>query len=234
MGRYNQMDNNGDDGLNNWDQPWPCAEILKTLAELNEQCLQLMKEQALLRTSPTPAIFRDLVDLWAQLDVTAIRRAAACPFLLMDAGFTDPYRWRWVSADGLGDSEPATYASSFTVVRATSVAHQIFTNAWYIARTQPMGAPVFLGMPVLCANLLRGCSTRQVTELANEHVDWLRPRWAGRTKIWQELLEAAIHGDSLELEMARMHGLRLLAYELRALELLGAKDGAAKSAAPVR
>lgn len=224
MGRHTKMDNNTDGGPNNWEQPWPCTETLKTLAELNEQCLELMKEEALLRTSPAPSIFRELVDLWAQLDGTSLQRAAACPYLLIDAGFADPYRWKWVGANGVGDREPIAYGSCFTAVRTTNVAHQVFTNAWYIARTQPMGAPVFLGMPPHCASLLKACSMRQITELANQHVDWLRPRWAGRVPIWQDLLEAAISGDALELEMARMHGVQLLAHELRALEQLGTKE----------
>src|SRR5579871_1780129 len=28
---------------------WPCAETLRTIAELNEQCLELLTEQAMLR-----------------------------------------------------------------------------------------------------------------------------------------------------------------------------------------
>jgi len=59
---------------------------------------------------------------------------------------------------------------------------------------------------------------RQITELANQHAGWLRPRWAGRTKVWRELLLAAISGEGLALERARMHGVQLLAMELKALE----------------
>jgi hypothetical protein len=100
----------------------------------------------------------------------------------------------------------------------------VFTNAWYIVRTQPIGAPLYLGMPAHCANLLRACTMRQVTELANQHAGWLRPRWAGRVKIWRELLEAAISGEGLALEMARLHGVQLLATELKALEQVSAKE----------
>jgi hypothetical protein len=34
------MDKNAEGTQGNWEQPWPCAETLKTLAELNEQCLE--------------------------------------------------------------------------------------------------------------------------------------------------------------------------------------------------
>ena len=220
----NTMEKLAEGGPNHWEQPWPCAETLKTLTELNEQCLELLVEQALLHAPNAPPMFRELVDLWSQLGVASRRRAATCPYLLVDAGFADPYRWKWVGANRVGDREPVAYTGFFTALGATKVAHQVFTNAWYIARTQPIGAPLFLGMPSHCANLLRACTMRQVTELANQHAGWLRPRWAGRVRIWRELLVAAISGEGLALEMAQLHGVQLLAMELKALEQVNAKE----------
>jgi hypothetical protein len=221
-----------DGNPNNREQPWPCGEILKILAELNELCLELLAEQALQRVSPVPPMFRELPDLWSQLDSTSRRRAAACPYLLMDAGFCDPYRWRWLGDQRLGvrttervhDREPITYGTFFTVPNATKVAQQVFTNAWYIVQSQPIGAPLFLGMPAHCAASFRACSMRQVTELANQHAGWLRPRWTGRPMVWRQLLEAAIKDEAPALELARMHGVELLAMELKALDrVTGAK-----------
>jgi hypothetical protein len=224
MWQHHEMEKSADGGPNNWEQPWPCSETLKTLAELNEQCLELLTEQAMLRASTAPPMFGELPDLWTQLDISSRRRAASCPYLLIDAGFADPYRWRWVGGHRIGDREPAAHASFFTAPGTTKVAHQVFTNAWYIVRTQPIGAPLYLGMPAHCANLLRACSMRQVTELANQHAGWLRPRWAGRVKVWRELLATAISGEGQALEMARMHGVQLLAMELKALEQVNAKE----------
>lgn len=271
------------DGESDYAEPLgPEDEIFSTLAELNEQCLEVMTEQAALRAPNAPPMFRDLADLWRQLDVGARRRAAACPFLLVDAGFADPYRWRWVSKQGtaasdqtqrappadaiaasprargttgtgidsgthvqsgvsgatrfgshvsshvgsapafrahaISDREPLSYTALLPASSAVRVAHQVFTNAWYIVRAQPTGAPLFLGMPPQCAALLRACSIRQITELANQHSGWLRPRWAGRANIWRDLLASAIADDGHALEMARLHGVQLLAMELRALD----------------
>jgi hypothetical protein len=221
MWQYSEIERGGP---NNWEQPWLCTETLEALAELNEQCLELLTAQALLRAAAAPPMFRELADLWGQLDATSRHRAAACPYLLIDAGFADPYRWRWIGENRIGDREPATYASFFTAIGATKVAHQVFINAWYIARTQPIGAPLYLGMPAHCANSLRACTLRQVTDLANQHAGWLRPRWPGRVKIWRELLQAAISGEGLALEMARLHGVQLLATELKALEQVNSKE----------
>jgi hypothetical protein len=223
MWQNNKMDKQAEISPIGWAQPWPCAEILKTLAELNEQCLELLTEDALLRAPNAPPMFRELVDLWGQLDVTSRRRAAACPYLLVDGGFAEPYRWKWVGTNRVGDREPV-HTAFFTAASATKVAHQVFTNAWYIARTQPIGTPLYLGMPAHCAALLRECTMRQVTELANQHAGWLRPRLAGRVRIWRELLMAAISGEGPALQMARLHGVQLLAMELKALEQVNAKD----------
>ena len=224
MWQHREVDKSEAGNPHNGEQPWSCAETLKTLAELNEQCLELLTEQAMQRVSAAPPMFREIAELWSQLDGAARSRAAACPYLLIDAGFADPYRWRWLGGHSIGDREPAAYTAFFTALGATKVAHQVFTNSWYIVRTQPLGAPLFLGMPAHCANLLRACTMRQITELANQHAGWLRPRWAGRVKIWRDLLAAAISGDGLQLEMARMHGLQLLAAELRALDQVNAKE----------
>ena len=224
MWQHQEVQRIAESGFNSVEPVRPYSEALKTVAELNEQCLELFCEHAQQRTITSPPMLRDLAHLWSQLDVGARRRAAACPFLLIDAGFADPSRWRWVGTDCVGDREPTTYASVFSGNNAVRVAHQVFTNAWYIVRTQLTGAPLFLGMPSHCANLLRVCTMRQVTELANKHAGWLRPRWAGRLRIWQELLVSAISPENGTLEMARLHGVQLLAMEMRALEQVQEKE----------
>jgi len=218
------MDNKAEGEPGNGEQAWSCVETLKTLMELNEQCLELLIEEALLRSAHAPPMFRELVELWSQLNVASRRRAAACPFLLVDAGFADPYRWRWTGGNRVGDGEPISYTAFFTAATAARLAHQVFTNAWYIARTQALSAGLYLGMPSHCVTLLRKWTMRQITELGNQHAGWLRPRWPGRVRLWRRLLGAAISGDGLSLEMARLHGVQLLAMELKALERVSARE----------
>ena len=42
MWQLNEIEKSPAGSPNNWEQPWPCTETLKTLAELNEQCLELL------------------------------------------------------------------------------------------------------------------------------------------------------------------------------------------------
>ena len=73
---------------------WLRAGTLESLVELNELCLALIAEQAAAHGATGSALLRQVGELWRELDAPARRRAAACPYLLLDAGFADTARWR--------------------------------------------------------------------------------------------------------------------------------------------
>jgi hypothetical protein len=80
---------------------WLRAEVLDTLAELNEQCLELICEQAAVSAARSrPGLLVELEALWGALDVRSRRRAAQCPFLLVDAGFERAVCPPWREAPG--------------------------------------------------------------------------------------------------------------------------------------
>jgi len=194
---------------------WLDRGTLESLAELNELCLALLAEQAAASAPQTGAAIAPLAELWPHLDAAARRRAAACPYLLLEAGFTDPRRWLEATAGQVTEAREPAYSSFFTVPAALEAARLVFTYAWHLASTQPAAARLFLGMPAPCAAAISRCSLRQMYALAERHPEWLRPRWSDRPEIWRELLAAAATGDSAVLERARLHGLTLLAAEVR-------------------
>jgi hypothetical protein len=59
MWQHNEVEESAEGSPNKWEQPWPCTESLETLSEVNEHCLELLTEQALLPASPAPPTFRD-------------------------------------------------------------------------------------------------------------------------------------------------------------------------------
>ncbi|HEY4213199.1 MAG TPA: hypothetical protein VGM84_17095 [Steroidobacteraceae bacterium] len=191
---------------------WLHAETFEGLAEVNAKCLELLADQARTRAIPTHPMLRELGDLWRALDPAARRRAACCPYLVVDAGFSDSRRWR-----SLGDltvhARPLPYGSFFTVPRATEVTRLVFTYAWHLARSHSVAARVLLGMPSETASLIASCTLPQISELAEQNSSWLRPRWPSRVQVWREFLMTAETGEGLALERARLHGLQLLAGE---------------------
>jgi len=182
---------------------WLRPETLETLIELNELCLALVAEQAVSRGAPASPLLREVAELWQVLDPAARRRAAGCPYLLVDAGFADPVRWRQPGSLGVGDGADSPYATFFTVPAATELARLVLTYAWHLARSQSAAA------------LIAHLGLRQIQALAEAHPEWLRPRWPTRVRVWRELLLAAAAGEAPALERARLHGLTLLAAEAR-------------------
>jgi hypothetical protein len=77
-------------------------------------------------------------------------------------------------------------------------------------------------MPTHCTHLISACTLPQIHELSEQHPEWMRPRWPTKVKVWRELLLAAASGEVVALENVRMHGLQLLAGEVRAASLRGA------------
>jgi hypothetical protein len=195
------------------------SEAFNSLAELNGQCLELLTEQASTQPAQTNLFLHQVSGIWRSLDAPARRRAASCPYLLVDAGFCDPAHWQWLDERHINEAPPAAYNIFFTVPRAAGVARQIFMYAWHLVQSRNLTAQLLLGIPAQCARLIGTCTLYQAHGLAERHPDWMRPRWPTRLKIWRELLLAAASGEVVALESARMYGLQLLAGELRAAAL---------------
>jgi hypothetical protein len=195
------------------------SEAFDSLVELNGQCLELLADQALTQPAHGSLLLRQVGEIWRTLDEAARRRAASCPYLLVDAGFSDPSRWRWLEGPNVLDLTRAPYPSFFTVPRASAVARQVFIYAWHLAQSKNTAAQLLLGMPTYCTQLISSCTLPQIHELAERHPEWMRPRWPTKVKVWRELLLAAASGEVVALENARMHGLQLLAGEFRTASL---------------
>ena len=195
---------------------WLRAGTLDSLIELNELCLALLVEQSAVRAGPPGGLLQQLAEQWSAIDAAARRRAAACPYLLLDAGFADPLRWRSPGAlPQVGDASEERYACYFTVPAVAEVARLVFIYAWHLARTQAPAARLLLGMAAPSAALIARYTLRQMQMLAESHLEWLRPRWPARVQVWRELLLAAACGDTPALERAKLRGLTLLAAEAR-------------------
>lgn len=192
-------------------QSWLHAKALDTLAELNEQCLELLCDQAAASARPRPVLLAELEALWSALDTAARRRAARCPFLLVDAGFMRPGPLPW-QEQGICDLDrPVPQGAFFTVPRTIQVARLVLTYAWHLARSERAAARLFLGMSAPCADRIAGCTLRQMIQLAEGESRLLEPRWPERVGVWRELLGAAASTEPSAMDRFRMRGLQLLA-----------------------
>ena len=196
-------------------QSWLQEHTLHTLAELNDDCLQLLCEHARAGL-PLPASLAGLRQTLCALDVSARWRAAECSYLLFDAGFSETRRWtstREPVAETAASAAPSI--AFFTLPRTVEVLRHVLTYAWHLARSHGSAARLLLGMSPRCADLIGTCTLRQVTQLAESRPHWLRPRWPERLGIWRELLCCAMAGEAAALERIHHRGIQLLAAEVR-------------------
>jgi hypothetical protein len=209
-------------------QSWLRPESLDGLAELNEQCLELLCEQAGSGgVRPRPGLLAQLGPLWRALDAPARRRGARCPFLLLDAGFTHAQQRAWPGERAVRDRDWAPHTGPyFTVARTVPVTRLVLAYAWHLVRSEAAAARLFLGMSQACGSRLAACTLRQVIQVAENDPGLLSPRWPDRLGVWRELLVAATGGDGLAMEQFRMRGLQLLAADVRASELSGGDPSA--------
>jgi hypothetical protein len=192
---------------------WLRRDMLEALADVNHRCLVLFAEQALAAGPHGSPALRQVGELWRALDERSRWQVAACPYLLVDACFGDPQRWRWFSATRVADAAAGPGTSFFTVPQTAAVARTVFVYAWSLVASHADGARLVLGIHPQCASLLGACTVPQVHELAERHAGWLRPRWLKRLRLWRQLLLAAAEDDGAALERSRMQGLQMLAAE---------------------
>jgi hypothetical protein len=195
---------------------WLCPTTLASLAELNEMALALLAEQAAARSPAAPPLLRVVAESWQALDAHARRRAAACPYLLLDAGFADYQRWQAACSAQVGDTGEGAYGVFFTVPAVARVARLVFVYAWHLSRSQSAAAQLLLGATAATTLAIARHTLPQIQALAERCPGWLAPRWPSRVKVWRELLLAAGSGDPAEVERAHLRGITLLAAEARA------------------
>jgi hypothetical protein len=193
-------------------QRWLGTATLESLEEVNQQVLELLRAQCLADIGQGP-LLGEVGTLLMTLEAPALRRAAASCVLLVDAAFAEGSRWSDAIVGAVHDRERAV--PFFTVDGAVEVMRLVMTHAWHLARSQPAAARLLLGLSVANVSVIGGCTLRRLTQLAESHTEWLRPRWENRPRIWRDLLRTAEEGSRGGAERMRVRGLQLLAADAR-------------------
>lgn len=194
---------------------WLIAEpldpaIALQVADFNRRGLQ--QQLALLAAQPTPPrrdaglprAVVELTALWRSLDEAALERLAAMPYLLFEVGLGSARLF----------SRPASAATAARPPRDIDFARMVLHYAWHLARANPLGAAVGLGMPTPCAAELRELSFGELESFVPAAAARLCLRWGGRPAVWAALLTAAAGSDSALLEREQLSGLRRIAGDL--------------------
>jgi len=194
------------------------------LAELNAECLGLLVLGA---AEPEgahalPPLLTTLREPWSNLQAHAVRRLAAAPFSLFDAGFAQAPRFLELRARGVHDQQRRTEPQFFEPAAARSITRRMLVYGWHLARSRPRAACLVFGVTGAAVEALAACSLAVLDAAAERHADALRPRWAQQFGFWRELLAAASAGADRRLHELLLGGIQRLAAETMAAH---ASDG---------
>jgi len=184
------------------------SELLAPIAEINQTLLETLcgaaRDPSRVRL---PRLLSALRDEWVRLDQGALERAAACPYLLLDAGLGRPLFTERTAAAVM--DEPASgYLSG---AEGVALLRRALLLGWHLSRANRIAARLLLGMSAVTAQRLAACRLRELEALAEQRAAAVVPRWEQQPRVWQQLLRAARRGQALQLRAAHLRGLQLLA-----------------------
>jgi hypothetical protein len=188
------------------------------LTELNAECLGLLALRAADRAAHAdlPPLLVALRDSWATLPADSVRRLAAAPFSLFDAGFSAAPRWLEGRVRGVHDQQRCGPAY-FDDAAARSITRRMLVYGWHLARSRPRAACLVFGATLTAVEALAACSLSALDAAADRNAGLLRPRWANQPIFWRELLAAAA-GNDTRLHELLLGGIQRLAAETWAVD----------------
>jgi hypothetical protein len=189
------------------------------LAEINAEGLGLLAERAAQEelAARLPPPLSGMRELWADLPAAAVRRLAAAPFSLFDAGFAGSSRWLEMRAGGVHDQAQRPTNPYFDAAPARSITRRMLVYGWHLARSRPRAACLVFGASLAAIESLAACSLSALDAAADRNGDVLRPRWAQQQAFWRELLLAASAGADRRLHELLLGGVQRLAAETMAM-----------------
>ncbi|MEP7313609.1 MAG: hypothetical protein ABI859_13570 [Pseudomonadota bacterium] len=191
---------------------WLTDTALQPLLEINVQCIEMLREMASRRDpgAGQAAVVNELRSLWLGLSADTILQMAACPFLLVDAGFNDEARWRALQKSSVHDTPRDTASSCFGAELSAAFSRRVLTYGWHLARAHAQVARVALGMSPNCARSIGSLSLRDLDWVSEQQPGWVRLRWESQPVIWRQFLNAAVNNDRTALQHMSLRGIQLM------------------------
>jgi hypothetical protein len=185
------------------------------LAELNAECLGLLAVTAAEADGSTelPELLTTLHEQWADLPAHAVRRLAAAPFSLFDAGIALAPGFLELRARAVQDQQRRTEPRFFEIAAARSITRRMLVYGWHLSRSRPRAACLVFGVTSYAVESMAACSLTVLEAAAERHADALRPRWSKQFGFWRELLAAASAGDDKRMHELLLGGIQRLAAE---------------------
>src|ERR1039458_6904589 len=183
--------------------------LLGPVTEINQQMLECLRVMALAEVPEPPRLVLALRADWRRLSAAALPRLAACPYLLLDAGFAHAQRWEPLTSAAV--MEPPARGGYFAGRDGIGLVRRTLVLAWHLARANRVSARVILGMNARSAERIAASRLADLEALAERAPGWIVPRWEQQPIVWRQLLAAGYPGQPQQLRQAQLRGLQLLA-----------------------
>jgi hypothetical protein len=184
------------------------------LTDLNAEALGLLVMRAAEdEAAELPPLIAGLRGLWADLPNQALKRLAAAPYSLFDAGIAGSSRWLEVRVGGVHELPQCVEPVYFAPAAARSITRRMLVYGWHLARSRPRAACLVFGATFAAVESLAACSLVALDSVAERQGDQLRPRWAQQHGYWRELLLAASANTDQRLSELLLGGVQRLAAE---------------------
>jgi hypothetical protein len=198
---------------------WTGAQTLDFVYALNERCLHVLGRQVaegdcIFPESDTSDLQTACQRLWLEIDESAQRIAAKCPFLLIDMRFQNVNWWREVVDSGACPDGKHSDRNIFSAESARELSAETLTLAWHTARSDPRSATQVLGLAPGVVDIIASLGPREIQRIVTRHGHQLRPRWECNPAFWERLLRTAVSGNAVSMFEFHLHGLQLLGGDL--------------------
>lgn len=192
---------------------WKGLQALGRVHALNERCLELLSQGAR-GDRQTLAFVHQSRGLWISLNVTARKRAAQTPFLLMDVHFQEIQWWRDAQNSRSPQRQPLIPETAFKGKLASELMRETLMLAWSTVMMDRRVACLLFGMAPAVSRMIADFGPQDVERIAARYRSHLRPRWHDFPAYWNSLLIAARDDDEAALEECRLHGVLMIGGEL--------------------
>lgn len=190
---------------------WQSARILEAVCQVNEHLVSALSELSRHGSASSPIVGQNL-DALRCLDMTACKRAARIPVLLLDLHFQHAAWWRnVVRPDG---EFRATAASNLPATYAAELTRESLIVAWLAVQHTRQSMSLLFGMSDAVATLIGELTPQQLSRIAERSSCELRIRWETKPEFWKRLLTAGRSGSEVELSEIQLLGLQMLGGEL--------------------
>ena len=189
------------------------AGAVPVLAGLNRDYLDLLLAG---RREGADVLGVSVMDELAAATPAVLDSIAACSYALFALDPSLALRAVDPGAPQVNDPVIARYGAGPKDAGAwTAFTTAALSFAWHLSRNSPIAARVMLGFKLLTADAMAAVDPWQLRYIAAQQPAPLKPRWGENPCFWPDLVRCACTQRSLELDLARLLGLQLLAAEMR-------------------